>query len=79
MNSILTLMALTAAADAQEQARSEPGKVSGAPDRSFLDWPSFPTVLRVEKPRYACPKCGATADTPKRCKPCSVKMRRNRR
>ncbi len=30
-------------------------------------------------PRYRCPKCEATADTPKRCRACNVKMTSRRR
>ena len=30
-------------------------------------------------PRYRCPKCEATADTPKRCRACNVKMTSRKR
>lgn len=33
----------------------------------------------VKPPRYRCPKCKATADTPKRCRDCNMKMSKAKR
>ena len=64
-----------------ERARREPKVpiVYGEP------WPGChllnpPTPVRPKPtPRYRCPKCEATADTPKRCRACNVKMTSRKR
>lgn len=81
MNPLLRLMALGTLAAAQEHATSSPRTPLESSDVAPLLRNPFPPqlVIMPRKPRYACPKCGATADTPKRCRPCGVKMARTRR
>lgn len=76
MNPLLRLMALDTLAAAQEHATSSPRAPLRSSDVAPLLRNPFPPL--VIKPRYTCPKCGATADTPKRCRPCGVKMARRR-
>jgi hypothetical protein len=49
-------------------------------DRGMMR-PAPDPVWRAAKPpppRYKCPKCSAPADTPRRCRPCGVVVRRYR-
>lgn len=43
------------------------------------EWSMEQQAKPVKPPRYRCPKCEATADTPKRCRPCNVKMTSRKR
>ncbi len=52
-----------------------------APRLSPLDLPPWLTPAPPPPPpptRYVCPHCNDGADTPKRCRPCGVKMARRR-
>lgn len=52
------------------------------PERAQRDTDPFRVSMPVRPkpaPRYRCPKCEATADTPKRCRACNVKMTSRKR
>lgn len=77
MNHLLVLLAAGAMDAAREQAQREPHRVPGAPEPLLpLDLLPQAQARPVPTPRYRCPTCGKTADTPKRCRPCDIKMRR---
>lgn len=77
MNPLLLLLAAGAVDAAREQAQREPHRVPGAPEPLLpLDLLPQAQARAAPPPRYRCPTCGQTADTPKRCRSCGVKMRR---
>lgn len=53
-----------------------------SPDRpkyTPCEWSLEQQARPAKSPRYRCPKCEATADTNKRCRPCGVKMTSRKR
>ena len=81
MNPLLRSMALMTLCAAQAHAETSPRAPIGAPEpRDPLPrWqPTPPKPPPPPPPSYACPRCGAGASTPKRCRPCGVKMARRR-
>jgi hypothetical protein len=59
----------------REEARATPPRLSPLDPPPWL----FPAPPPPPPPtRYVCPHCNDGADTPKRCRPCGVKMARRR-
>ena len=82
MNHILRSMALLSIAATQSHAETSPRAPLGTPEPLPLDLPPSVFLTREQvgatPQRYVCPRCATGADTPKRCRPCGVKMARRR-
>lgn len=91
MNPVLKLVALASIVESRIAASTHPrfAAPQGSTDKGMLPRRSLdrdlmlpvappPVVVRPPPPKYKCPKCSAPADTPRRCNPCGVVVRRYR-